>query len=189
MLQSLCNLIVMKRFIFVTGNQNKAKELENYLGVTVTCQKLDLPEIQSLDLEEVAIAKAKKAYEIIKTPVLIEDTALTFKAMGKLPGPFIKYFLESLQNEGMTNLLNNYKNREATATTCFALAEENEVITFVGEVSGVIASQPRGDEGFGWDAIFIPDGSSKTWAEMNLDEKQQNSMRSLALNKLKRFLV
>ena len=59
----------------------------------------------------------------------------------------------------------------------------------MGEVSGVIASQPRGDEGFGWDAIFIPDGSSKTWAEMNLDEKQQNSMRSLALNKLKRFLV
>lgn len=174
----------MEKITFVTGSADKARELENYLGIVVNQQKLDLPEIQSLDLEMVAIAKAEKAYDLLGVPVLVEDTALTFSALGKLPGPFIKYFLESLQNEGMTYLLNTYKNRNASAMTCFAFADKNGLQTFVGETLGTIADKPRGEEGFGWDAIFIPAGHTETWAEMSLEEKQKTSMRRKALDKI-----
>ena len=179
----------MEKITFVTGNANKARELENYLGITINQQKLDLPEIQSLDLETVAITKAKVAYELLKSPVLVEDTALTFSALGKLPGPFIKYFLESLQNEGMTHLLNTYKNRNASAMTCFAIADKNGVQTFVGETLGTIADKSRGEEGFGWDAIFIPDGYDHTCSYMSLEDQQKTSMRVRSLDKLKIFLT
>jgi len=174
----------MEKITFVTGSADKARELENYLGIVVNQQKLDLPEIQSLDLKTVAVAKAQKAYDLLGAPVLVEDTALTFSALGKLPGPFIKYFLESLQNEGLVKLLNNFENREAIAVTCFALADKNGVQTFVGETLGTIVDKPKGEEGFGWDAIFIPDGYTQTWAEMTLEEKQKTSMRRKALDKI-----
>jgi non-canonical purine NTP pyrophosphatase (RdgB/HAM1 family) len=178
----------MQKLTFITGNKHKAEELENYLGIAIDCYKLDLPEIQSLDLEEVAIAKAKEAYEIIGAPVLVEDTALTFSSLGKLPGPFIKHFLESLQNEGLTKILNTYDNRGALALSCFVLRDENGSKVFMGETKGVIADNPRGENGFGWDAVFIPDGETKTWAEMSKEEKQRTSMRAKALEKLSDYL-
>lgn len=179
----------MEKITFVTGNADKVRELENYLDIVVNQQKLDLPEMQSLDLEAVAIAKAQKAYELLGIPVLVEDTALTFSALGRLPGPFIKYFFESLQNEGLVKLLNNFEKREAIAIACFALADKNGVQAFVGETLGLISDKPRGEEGFGWDAIFIPDGYTQTWAEMTLEEKKKTSMRRKALDKLREYLI
>ena len=178
----------MEKITFVTGNLNKVRELENYLGVTVIQKELALPEIQSLDVEEVAKIKAQKAYELLGVPALVEDTALTFLALGKLPGPFIKYFLESIQNDGLVKLLNNFENREAVATTCFALADENGVQTFVGSAHGLVASEPRGEDKFGWDRIFIPVGYTQTWAEMSIEEKQKTSMRRKALDEFKSYL-
>ena len=178
----------MKKITFVTGNLNKVRELENYLGLMVVQKELDLPEVQSLDVEEVAKAKAEKAYDLLGEPVLVEDTSLTFSALGKLPGPFIKYFLDSLKNEGLVKLLNNFESREATATTCFALADENGVQTFVGSAHGLVASEPRGEDKFGWDRIFIPVGYTQTWAEMSIEEKQKTSMRRKALDEFKSYL-
>lgn len=181
--------MVMEKITFVTGNLNKVRELENYLGVTVMQKELALPEMQSLDVEEVAKVKAQKAYELLGVPALVEDTALTFLALGKLPGPFIKYFLESIHNDGLVKLLNNFENREVVATTCFALADESGVQTFVGETLGVVADKPRGEDRFGWDMIFIPMGYTETWAEMSLEEKQKTSMRRKALDKLQKCLI
>lgn len=178
----------MEKITFVTGNLNKVRELENYLGLKVIQKELDLLEIQSLDVEEVTKVKAQKAYDLLGEPVLVEDTALTFLTLGKLPGPFIKYFLESIQNDGLVKLLNTFESREAVATTCFALADENGVRTFIGETLGVIADKSRGEKGFGWDMIFIPMGCTETWAEMSMEEKQKTSMRRKALDKLKKYL-
>ncbi len=179
----------MKNLIFITGNQHKTEELENYLGITVTAKKLDIKEIQSLDLEEVARVKAEAAYRLLGTPVLVEDTALTFTALGKLPGPLIRHFLETIGNEGLVKILSGYEDRKAVAESCFALADENGVKIFRAETSGTVALSPRGEMGFGWDAIFIPNGTSKTWAEMTMAEKQSDSMRARALDKLKEFLI
>jgi inosine/xanthosine triphosphate pyrophosphatase family protein len=75
----------MQSITFITGNQKKADYLAQYLGIEVQHEKLDLDEIQSLDLREVVEHKVRQAYEMVKKPVLVEDTSLTFVALGKLP--------------------------------------------------------------------------------------------------------
>ena len=80
-------------------------------------------------------------------------------------------------------------NRRASVSTCIAYADDNEVRTFVGTIRGQLAWESRGDNGFGYDPIFIPDGQDRTYAEMTSDEKNSHSMRSEALAQFKDFLA
>jgi len=173
---------------FITGNPGKAEQLARHLEYPVAHQKLDLPEIQSLDLKEIVEHKAKEAYKQIQKPVLVEDTSLTFSALGKLPGPLIKWFLTELDNIGLCKLLDGYTDRSAYAEVCFGLYNGKELQIFEGGVKGVISESPRGKRGFGWDPIFIPGGSTKTWGEMTPEEQKETSMRRMALKKLEAFL-
>lgn len=174
---------------FITGNPGKATQLATHLHHPVEHKKLDLHEIQSLDLEEVATHKAQEAYRMLSTPVLVEDTSLVLNALGPLPGPLIKWFLEALDNEGIARLLDGYEDRSAVAETCFALCDENGVTLFKAERKGTIAETPRGEKGFGWDPIFIPEGCDRTWAEMDTEEQKKTSMRRAALEKLQEYLA
>ena len=178
----------MKNLTFITGNAKKAEQLSYYLSYRVAHQKLDIPEIQSLNVEEVATEKAKAAYALLGTPVLVEDTALTFDALNGLPGPLIKWFLESLGNDGLVALLAQTTNRNAIAETCFAICDENGVQLFAGSRKGTVALAPRGITDFGWNPIFIPEGCEKTWAEMDREEQSKTSMRRLAIEKLQHYL-
>ena len=178
----------MNKLTFITGNAGKAKYLGDYFHMPIEHHKLDLREIQSLDLREIVEDKARHAFEILGSPALVEDIALTFEALKALPGPLIKWFEKALSNEGLCLLVNSLKNREAHAEVLFAFCDEKGVRTFHGETRGVIADKPRGEAGFGWDPIFIPAGHEKTWAEMSADEKHQTSMRKMALEKLSVFL-
>jgi non-canonical purine NTP pyrophosphatase (RdgB/HAM1 family) len=171
--------------IFITGNRDKVRELEDILGQKIETTNLDLPEIQALDPEEVATYKAESAYKQLGKPVLVEDTSLAFTEMKGLPGALIKFFL-LLPLEQLAGMLK--ENREAIAKTVLAYCDANGVRSFTGETKGLIAKQPKGEMGFGWDAIFIPDGSYKTFAEMNLMEKNEFSMRYKAAEKLRGFL-
>ena len=97
---------------FITGNQAKADFLAKHLGYPIKHKKLDLDEIQSLNLKEIAEHKARQAYGEIKSPVLIEDAGLFIKALGGLPGPFIKWFeiaigLEPLYEDRKSTRLNS----------------------------------------------------------------------------------
>jgi len=178
----------MKSLTFITGNAEKARQLGKYLSFDVSHAKLDIPEIQSLDLEEVATEKAKAAYVILRTPVLIEDTSLTFKALNKLPGTLIRWFFESIGNEGLSKLLDGYVNRDATAETCFALCDETGVHLFRNFIQGTVADEPRGESGYGWNPVFIPQGCSETYVEMSPDEQSKHSMRRLAVENLQVYL-
>lgn len=178
----------MKSLTFITGNKNKALQLSRYLAFPVKHLQLDIEEIQSLDLEQVATAKAKSAYDLLKTPILVEDTAVTFEALGRLPGTFIKFFLQELGNEGIAKLLDGHQNRNATAETCFALCDENGVHLFKGARKGCVAQSPRGESNFGWNPIFIPEGETLTWAEMDSAGQSKTSMRRLAIEKLQVYL-
>lgn len=178
----------MKKLTFITGNSEKAAQLSRHLDYKVDHKKLDVHEIQSLDLEEVATHKAQEAYKLMGSPVLVEDTALTFDALGSLPGPLIKWFLESLGNDGIVKLLDGYNDRSVTAEVCFALCDEKGVKIFGGEVEGVVAPKPRGEKGFGWDPIFIPKGYEQTWGEMDDGQQKETSMRRIALKKLQAYL-
>lgn len=178
----------MQKLTFITGNAGKARYLSDYFHLPVEHRKLDLPEIQSLDLKEIVEDKARRAFEIVKYSVLVEDVSLVFTGLGKLPGPFIKWFLETLGNDGLCRLLNVFDDRSARAEVEFAICDGAGVHTFGGMMEGTIAETPKGEMGFGWDPIFIPVGYAKTWAEMTDDEKHATSMRKIALEKMAEFL-
>lgn len=178
----------MKNLTFITGNPSKAEQLSRHLQHPISHLKLDIPEIQSLDLREVVEYKAKEAYRQIQSPVLVEDTSFVFKALGQLPGPLIRWFLTELNNEGLCRLLNSYEDRSAIARSCFGLYDGKELKIFEGEMNGTIAMTPRGEKGFGWDPVFIPEGESKTWAEIDTEEQDKTSMRKIALRKLEDYL-
>ncbi len=173
---------------FITGNSAKAEQLSRHLDYPILHQKIDLAEIQSLKLKEIVEHKAKEAYKHLSSPVLVEDTSLVFDALGKLPGPLIKWFLAELDNEGLCKILNGYESRDAFAEVCFGLYDGKELRLFQGEMRGTIANSPRGERGFGWDPIFIPSGYQKTWGEMSVEEQKETSMRKMALKKLESFL-
>jgi non-canonical purine NTP pyrophosphatase (RdgB/HAM1 family) len=178
----------MKDIVFITGNQHKADYLAKWLGIPVPHRKIDLDEIQSLDLRTVVEHKARQAYDIVKKPVLVEDVALTFTAMGRLPGTLIKWFLEELGAEGLCRLVDGLEHRSAESDIEYALYDGKTMHFFAGKVIGTVAEMPRGSEGFGWNPIFIPEGSAKTFAEMVDDERMPYSHRAAAIAKLLTFL-
>lgn len=178
----------MNPFTFITGNKNKIEQLERFLGLPFAHQNLDVPELQSLDLVEVATAKARSAYAVLRLPVLVEDTSLRFNALNGLPGPLVKWFLTSVGNVGLIKVLDGYADRSAVAHTCFVLCEGDSVHVFEHEQHGTIAHEPAGTAVHGWDAIFVPRGYSKTWGEMTREERIPTNLRSPAVRALKMHL-
>ena len=168
----------------VTSSADKLAEVERLLGRRLAQASLPLEEIQAIDVEAVVRHKAHQAYARLGRPVLVEDTGLTFAAWNGLPGALIKWFLAALGPQGICKLLRDETNRAATATTVFGYDDGGECRVFAGTVPGVIPEAPRGANGFGWDAIFQPLGSDRTFAEMTPGEKDHFSMRRLALQQL-----
>ena len=158
--------------IFITGNQNKADYLAKLLGADLEHQKVDLDEIQSVSLDEIVTHKVRQAYALIKKPVLVEDVSLEFNALNGLPGPFIKFFLQSpdgLQN--LCRMLDGFEDRSAKGRCVFGYYDGAYLELFQGSIEGVIASTPRGDNGFGWDKIFEPNGyEGQTRAELSPED-------------------
>jgi len=150
--------------------------------------KLDLDEIQSLDEHAVVAHKAHQAYAVLDEPVLVEDTSLIFTAMGHLPGPLVKWFLEELGNDGMCKLVDGLTHRKAIATVTYGYCDGANVHFFESSITGVISPKPRGTNGMGWDPIFIPEGNTKTFAEMTDEQKKGFSARAQAIEKLEAFL-
>lgn len=178
----------MKTLTFITGNQAKADYLAKWLDWPVGHHKLDLDELQSLDARKVAEHKVRQAHGILKTPVLVEDTSLIFVEMGRLPGTFIKFFLEEVGNDGLCTIADTRASRAAVATVTYGYFDGRDLHFFEGKVSGQIAPRPRGAHGMGWDPIFIPEGSTKTFGEMLDSEKRQFSARAKATRKIHDFL-
>ncbi|KAE9973790.1 hypothetical protein BLS_003432 [Venturia inaequalis] len=177
-----------KELNFITGNANKLAEVRTILGdeVELKNQSLDLLEIQGT-IEEVSIDKCRRAAEIIKGPVLTEDTCLAFNAYNELPGPYIKWFLQSLGPDGMHKMLAGFEDKSAQAIATFAYSEGpgHEPILFQGRTDGKIVPS-RGPTVFGWDSAFEYEG--QTYAEMPKVEKNKISHRGKALDKLKAWL-
>ena len=138
----------MTNITFITGNQNKANYLAKYLGHPVDHLKLDLDEIQSLDLKEIVEHKVRQAYEKTKKPVIVEDVALEFEALGGLPGPFIKFFVDKVPFEKICSMVNG-ETRKATARCVFGYFDGQNLELFEGSLGGEIAENPSGENGMG----------------------------------------
>jgi inosine triphosphate pyrophosphatase len=177
-----------KNITFITGNQSKAEYLAKYLGFPVDHMKLDLDEIQSLDLKEIVEHKVRQAFEIIKSPVIVEDVSLELEALGGLPGPFIRFFVEKVPFETICSMVNG-KTRNAVARCVFGYYDGKRLKLFEGKLDGEIPEKPAGDKGFGWDQIFIPKGYTVTRASLNEEDDRKTYLQIKPFAKLKEFLL
>lgn len=177
------NKIASEPLSFATSSADKVREASLVLTFPIKQVELKLRELQSADLEEIVRNKAEQAWEAVQSPVIVEDTALRFLAWRQMPGPFIKYFISNLGLLGVVDSLSPARDWRAEAITGVGYADGTGVRYFEGRVMGQIVL-PQGKDGFGWDSIFRPDGSGRTYAEMPREEKAKRSMRTLALRKL-----
>jgi XTP/dITP diphosphohydrolase len=174
--------------VFVTGRAEKAREAER-LGFRFERVDLDLAEPQALDPAEIVESKAREAFGKHGRPVVVEDSGLAIKAWNGFPGALVKWLEKSAGLEAMARMLDRFPDRSATATCAVAYFDGERVFTAGGEVSGAIATTPRGEGGVGWDALYIPDGSDRTFAEMSGEEKDRVSHRRRAWEALARRLT
>lgn len=158
--------------VFITGNQNKADYLSRQLGVKIPHQKVDLDELQSTDLHVIVEHKLRQAYDIVKRPVLVEDVSLSFNALGDLPGPYIKWFVEQAGGEACCRMLDGFDDRSAVIRCTFGYFDGERMEFFDSESLGMISDHPRGENGFGFDTFFINEGYNVTRAEMSQEENE-----------------
>lgn len=183
--------------LLITGNPGKAEEFEYLINLDklhFSHKKIDLPEIQSAEIEEIGRYKTEMALSHFSgvapyDAVLTDDTGLYCKALNGLPGPFIKWFLDKLGAEGIYELVDGkVTDTRAVCLLTLGIIKTGEIVQFLGEVDGHLVS-PRGGGGFGWDIAFLPNGHQKTYGEMTDHQKNQISHRTLAVQKMREWLL
>jgi XTP/dITP diphosphohydrolase len=174
------------KLLVVTSNPHKADEIRSYFGglVEVEDARLECPECRHDDVAEIARYKAEFAWEKLKQPLIVDDTALCIDSLSGFPGPYAAYVFYKIGNEGILRLTAG-KSRKAHFETAIAYADLSGIRVFRGILPGLLV-EPRGREGFGYDPIFEWNG--RTLAEIPLDEKSRISHRALALRELYSWL-
>jgi XTP/dITP diphosphohydrolase len=172
----------------ITGNKNKLREAEQILNMKLKNVELDLDELQGLDSDKIAEAKAKQAWESVHEPLFIWDLSLYIHCLNDFPGPLIKWFWEAVTLDKICLIAKLLKDDKIYAKTTLTFYDGKEMRHFYGVVNGRIPEKPTGTNGYAWDPIFIPDGFDKTFAQMTAEEKNLISMHKIALEKLDGFL-
>jgi XTP/dITP diphosphohydrolase len=173
---------------FATNNVNKFNEARRVLSeynIAVGMLRIKSLEIQNDSLEEVAKASVVDAFERCHLPIIVEDAGLFVDALNGFPGPYAAYVYKTIGNQGLLKLVQSIKARKAhfASAVAYLSADLKSPICFSGEVQGEISAEERrgdGKSGFGFDPIFKPDSSNKTFAEMSITEKNRYSHRAKA---------
>lgn len=211
----------MVNIVLITGNEGKRKEIEEILGksASIINIKMDLPEIQTISVEEVIVEKIKYALEQAKTSdvfnqiktkfsekkitinsikdfiLICEDTGLYIKKMNNFPGALIKFYFESMGNAGI--IKRDHGSKAEVMCVIGVVSKGKMVKPVIGKVKGKIAKQILGNNGFGWDASFIPnlkntiykDSNGKSYAELPNNIKNNISHRFVAFNNFKKKYI
>ncbi len=189
----------MSKLIFATNNQNKVEEVKNIVGSLFNVVSLkdagidiDIPE-PYLTLEENARAKSTSIFDLTKENCFSEDTGLEVEALNGEPGVHSSRYAgegsDAKNNiEKLLKELEGVKNRKARFRTVISLILNGKEQYFEGICEGEIIEEQKGHKGFGYDAVFIPEGSIKTFAEMDINEKNIFSHRRKATEQLASFL-
>ena len=170
---------------FVSSNKHKFEEAKMILdsfGIKLRFYKTELEEIQSSSLRKIALSKAKDAFAKCKKPVIIEDDGLFMDSLDGFPGPYSSYVFKTIGNKGILNLVG--KNRKAKFVSIITFCNKNYLESFESRLDGKIASVLKGI-GWGYDPIFLPGNSKKTFAQM--ENKNINSHRYQALKKFSKW--
>ncbi len=184
-----------KLILFATNNINKfneARKVFNKYKIAVGMLRVKSLEIQSDNLEDIAKTSAMEAFKKCKLPVIVEDAGLFVEALNGFPGPYAAYVYKTIGNRGLLKLMEHVENRRAKFQSVIAYCDVDlEVpLCFRGEVVGEIIKEQRKTKnkyGFGFDPIFKPLNSSKTFAEMDVQEKNSYSHRAKALRKFAEY--
>lgn len=175
----------MKEILLVTGNAHKLREWQGFMpaDITLSSVDLDLEEIQSDDPLEIVTDKVKRAYAMVKKPVVVEDVSAGLVKFNGLPGPFIKFFMKRLGQDALYQLAGKVEGEAAIVSCSVAYYDGERLLQFRGDVNGTIVA-PRGDSTFGFDVTFVPDGHDQTYAEMPAELKNTISHRAVAAHGL-----
>lgn len=187
------------KLVIATANQNKAKEIQALIPDSIEILSLndihcteEIPETQST-IEGNASQKAFYVFEKYQQNCFADDTGLEIEALNGQPGVISAMYAGESKNanDNMDKVLFEMKeigNRKARFKTVISLVINGKELQFEGVVNGTILTEKKGGSGFGYDPIFLPEGSSKSFAEMELSEKNRISHRARAVNKLVEYL-
>jgi XTP/dITP diphosphohydrolase len=180
------------RFVFfATDNVNKFSEAKMVLAqnkIAVGMLRVKSFEIQSESLEDIAKASVVEAFERYRLPLAVEDAGLFIEALNGFPGPYAAYAYKTLSNEGLLKLMQRIDNRKAAfkSVVAYFSSQLKSPACFEGIVAGeIVCEEGKGSNkmSFGFDPIFRPYGSSKTYAQMSVYEKCKHSHRAAAFQK------
>lgn len=187
---------IKSRIVFLaTGNIHKFVEARQILSedniAIAMLKKIKTVEIQDDDIENIAKAGVNDAFKKCKLPVAVEDAGLFIQALDGFPGPYSSYAFRTIGNDGILKLMENIQNRKAyfRSVVAFQRFKTETPICFKGEVEGRITSEKRGTQGFGFDPIFEPLNSQKTFSQMTTKEKNQLSHRAASFRKFAKHFM
>jgi len=180
----------MDTLYFITGNDDKFREVKELLP-EIQRLDIDLPEVQSLDPEVVIREKLNAARDQRSGSFIVEDTSLYLDGLNGFPGPLIKWLMQAVGNQGIYELTSRIMDYGAIAKTMIGYSDADGNVTYFESslIGKIVAPVSEPGQGFGWDEIFQPDGTSESFAEMGNELKAEFSMRSDAVKKLKQFLA
>ena len=178
----------MKPIFFITGNAHKFQIAQDALagaGIELIQKELEIPEIQSTSIEEIASFSAKWACDLLKEPVIVSDAGYYIEALNGFPGPFIKYINEWLSAEDILRLMTGKENRVVAVKDCLAYCEPgNKLVLFCGSANGTIAEKKGSRGRTSINEIFIPEGYDKVESDIPWDEMKEFWTKNMKTNQL-----
>ncbi len=174
-------------FKLVTHNKNKYEEMKKIIS-DLEMVSMEYAEIQADTLEEVIDFSLDTLSTVIEGNFIIDDSGLFIDALGGFPGVYSAYVFKTIGNEGILKLMTSESNRRAYFKTVIGIRFNGINYKLVGICHGTISTKESGNNGFGYDPIFVPEGYTKSFAEMSTEEKNKVSHRGKAVRKLAAFL-
>ena len=192
--------MIKRKLVFATNNAHKLEEVAAILGDKVELLSLndigcqtDIPETAET-LEGNALLKSSYIYKNYHLDCFADDTGLEVEALNGAPGVYSARYAGGEGHDAQANMLkllhelDGKENRKAQFRTAISLILDGKEYLFEGVIKGEIIKEKRGDSGFGYDPVFMPEGYDRTFAELGNDIKNQISHRALAVQKLCEFL-
>ncbi|MGJ7523364.1 non-canonical purine NTP pyrophosphatase [Variovorax sp. LT1P1] len=169
----------------MSGNKHKIKEVQRILSpvdVDIVPVSRKIEELQTQDVDALVRDKLIKAFHEIGRPLFVEHTGLYLRGLNDLPAGLTQIFWDRLEARRFADLVAALGDDKVIAKTVLGYCDGRQMHLFEGAIEGTVPRTPAGPEDFQWDCVFIPDGYTKTFAEMGAD-KDDISMRRIALNK------
>lgn len=180
-----------KEIYFVTKNPFKKEEftpLFQDVNVSLVEYEYDIHEIQTDNMDSIIRDKVRKAFARVRRPVMVDHSGLALNALGGLPKGLTQLFWDTLKESGVCRLVEAMASKEAEAIISLGFCDGKTIHIEHEKLRGEITPEPRGARSFQWDRIFVPEGSHKTYSEMEIEEKNSLSQRAKAARKLITYL-